>query len=532
MSGHPGSEENLLSLKRFFYWPGMYKWVRTLTKSCLTCRKNKQTRKDQNTAPNEKWGEELSYPFHTVHNDHKGPLNPMSEGKRRCLVVLDAFSRFIQVYPVKLTDATHTIEVMSIFITSFGILQKLVYDQGTSFMVKDFSTFFLEFGITHAPRTKWAPWTNVKVEIQNKRLSRHFRCYLSEAGNNWAKLARQFAFAHNTAVNSSTGTTPYEIVFGFKPQIPIFLKLGLVRDDNDLCQSEFCQYLPNHTHVNEVVHASTIYYSRKARLSCSTAKLNSRIYIAKCIGKSEKPIIVLCPTETSTNLPNHYELDKKFSWKITMFHSENLKNFCELRSGPYIVTKVITKANYEIALEADQTRTQVVHRNHLVDYFPRDNELPNLLSNYEKPFNDEKTERFYNENAKCRLFQLNQPINSFVEREHLNDYLPIFLDTCGPSRMDTTIKSPVKNNSCHPTPNLLASSPDSGIPQSFPHTPLSFQSESPVITSQPTTPSPLPRTSNINPTNLQSTSTDTTPRSRNAGTLRNIPREWYGKPYF
>ena len=98
--------------------------------------------------------------------------------------------------------------------------------------------------------------------------------------------------------------------------------------------------------------------------------------------------------------------------------------------------------------------------------------------------------------------------------------------------MDTTIKSPVKDNSCHSTPNLIASSPDSGIPQSSPHTPLSFQSESPVITSQPTTPGPLPRTSSINPNNFQSTSTGNTPRSRNAGTLRNIPREWYRKPYF
>ena len=205
------------------------------------------------------------------------------------------------------------------------------------------------------------------------------------------------------------------------------------------------------------------------------------------------------------------------------------------------MTKVITKVNYEIALDADPTRTQVVHRSHLVEYFPRDNELPNLLSNYEKPFNDDKTEHFYNEYAKCRLSKLNQPIDSFVERQHLNDYLPIFPDTnvsaitnghCEPSPMDTTIKSPVKDNSCHSTPNLSASSPDSGIPQSFPHTPLSFQSESPVITSQPTTPSPSPRTSSINPNNFQSTSTDATPRSRNAGTLRNIPREWYGKPYF
>ena len=97
--------------------------------------------------------------------------------------------------------------------------------------------------------------------------------------------------------------------------------------------------------------------------------------------------------------------------------------------------------------------------------------------------------------------------------------------------MDTTIKSPVKHNSCHSTPNLSASSHDSGVPQSSPHTPLSFQSESPVITSHATTPSPLPRTSSNNPNNFQSTSTGTTPRSRNARTLRNIPSEWYGKPY-
>ena len=189
LSGHPGSKKTLLSLKRFFYWPGMYKWVRTLTKSCLTCRKNKQIRKDQNTAPNEKWGEEIPYPFHTVHIDHKGPLNPMSDSKHHCLVVTDAFLRFIQVYLVESTNATHTIEAMSTFMTSFGNPQKLVYDQGTSFMSTDFSTFLLEFGITHAPRTKWSPWTNGKVETKNKHLSRYFRCYLSEAGNNWAELA-------------------------------------------------------------------------------------------------------------------------------------------------------------------------------------------------------------------------------------------------------------------------------------------------------------------------------------------------------
>ena len=132
----------------------------------------------------------------------------MSDCKHHCLVVIDAFFRFLQVYLVKSTDATLNFEVMSTIISSFGIPQKLVYGRETSFMSTDFSTLLLEFGITHAPRTKLSPWTNGKVEIQKKHLSRYFRCYLSEAGNNWAKLAFQFAFAHNTSVNSSTGTTP------------------------------------------------------------------------------------------------------------------------------------------------------------------------------------------------------------------------------------------------------------------------------------------------------------------------------------
>ena len=104
-----------------------------------------------------------------------------------------------------------------------------------------------------------------------------------------------------------------------------------------------------------------------------------------------------------------------------MFRSENLKKMCEFRSGPYIVTKVNTKVKYENALDADPTRTQFVHRNLLVDFFPRDNELPNFLSSYEKPFTDDKTEQLDNEYAANQLSQLNQPTDSIVEQQHLND---------------------------------------------------------------------------------------------------------------
>ena len=71
---------------------------------------------------------------------------------------------------------------------------------------------------------------------------------MKQSGNNWSKLTSKFAFAHNTSVNYTTGQTPYEIVFGTKPQVAMTLKLGLLRDKDKQCKSEFCDGLQYHTH--------------------------------------------------------------------------------------------------------------------------------------------------------------------------------------------------------------------------------------------------------------------------------------------
>ena len=57
--------------------------------------------------------------------------------------------------------------------------------------------------------------------------------------------------------------------------------MGLVREDNDLCQSEFFQFLPNHTHVNMERGHSLIDSFLGSKFPTAIAKLNSRIYIAR-----------------------------------------------------------------------------------------------------------------------------------------------------------------------------------------------------------------------------------------------------------
>ena len=214
MSGHVGLDKTLANVKDFF-WPGMYKWIENLIAKCLDCQKiNKNGERDIHEAPLEKWTDTVPFPFHTVHIDHKGPLNPPSNAKHHCLVIVDSFSRFIQVYPVRSTDAVDTINALEKFILSFRIPQKLVYDKGSAFMNQDFTSYIHELGITPAPRTAYSPWTRGKVEIQNKHLGAHFRIFLEQARGKWDKLAPKFSFSQYLVPNASTGISSYEIVFG------------------------------------------------------------------------------------------------------------------------------------------------------------------------------------------------------------------------------------------------------------------------------------------------------------------------------
>ena len=222
MGGHMGAAKTYNKAKRFYYWPGMFDWICALTADCLPCQNNKPKPKHRNEEPLEEWQNE-TVPFRTIHIDHKGPLHPPRNRNIHCLLVTDAFSRFLMVYPVTNTGAQATISAVEKWIHSFGILQSIVHDRGTVFINTEFINWTKELGITLRPRTAHSPWTNGKIETENQHIARYWLNFLNNAGNNWSSLAPKLAFAHSSSVNYTTGKTPYEIVFGTKPQIPMFL---------------------------------------------------------------------------------------------------------------------------------------------------------------------------------------------------------------------------------------------------------------------------------------------------------------------
>ena len=108
MGGHMGATKTYANTKRFYYWPGMFDWICALTADCLTCQNKKPKPKHHNEVPLEEWQNE-TFPFRTIHIDHKRPIHPTSASNVHCLLIVDAFSRFLKVYPVRNTTALATI---------------------------------------------------------------------------------------------------------------------------------------------------------------------------------------------------------------------------------------------------------------------------------------------------------------------------------------------------------------------------------------------------------------------------------------
>ena len=247
MGGHKGASKIYNNPKRFYYWPGMFDWICALTSDCLTCQNNKPKPRHRNGVQLEEWLNK-TIPFRTFHIDLKGLLHPPSNRNLHCLLVIDAFSWFIMIYPNTNTGAQATIAVVEKWIHSFGIPHPIVHDRGTAFINTEFINWTKELGITLRPSTAHSPSTNGKIETQKQDIARYWRNFLIDAGNNLSSLAPKLAFAHNTSVSYTTGKTPHEVVFGTKPQILMSLKLRIRRNKHKLCCFEFSEDLPSHSH--------------------------------------------------------------------------------------------------------------------------------------------------------------------------------------------------------------------------------------------------------------------------------------------
>ena len=67
------------------------------------------------------------------------------------------------------------------------------------------------------------PQTDGQTKVVNRSLSNLLRCLVGEHVCSWEFVLPIAEFAYNSSVNKSIGMSPFEVVTGYKPRMPVDL---------------------------------------------------------------------------------------------------------------------------------------------------------------------------------------------------------------------------------------------------------------------------------------------------------------------
>lgn len=107
-------------------------------------------------------------PLNTYHLDHLGPMTSMSKLYKYLLVIVDGFSKFVQVYPTKTTNAKEVLDKLTKMQPIFGNPQRAITDKGVTFTSSNFKNFCAKENIEHVTITTGVPCGNGQVERINR----------------------------------------------------------------------------------------------------------------------------------------------------------------------------------------------------------------------------------------------------------------------------------------------------------------------------------------------------------------------------
>ena len=126
---HPGIVKMKELARSYVWWPGIDKDIELAVKGCADCQ---SVRNSPASAPLHNW-ELPTGPWQRVHIDFAGPfMNSMF------LIVVDAYSKWPEVIPMKSTTAENTVTCLRRIFSRFGMPLHLVSDNGPQMMSEVF----------------------------------------------------------------------------------------------------------------------------------------------------------------------------------------------------------------------------------------------------------------------------------------------------------------------------------------------------------------------------------------------------------
>uniref|UniRef100_A0A3B3WF82 Integrase catalytic domain-containing protein n=1 Tax=Poecilia mexicana TaxID=48701 RepID=A0A3B3WF82_9TELE len=158
-------------------------------------------------------------------------LEPARNGVENVLVMTDVFTKYTIAVPTRDQRASTVARVITQeWFYKLGVPSRLHSDQGRCFESAIFQQLCWLYSVGKSRTTAYHPAGNGQCERFNRTLHNLLRTLPQSQKQDWAACLPQVLFSYNTTPHQSTGESPFFLMFGREPNLPVDFALGRVPD--------------------------------------------------------------------------------------------------------------------------------------------------------------------------------------------------------------------------------------------------------------------------------------------------------------
>ncbi len=220
-AGHPGRDETIRKVTEILPWTGMRQWIADYVKGCTTCQQNKIMTHKKRIPLYRITTKEGTLPFQQITMDLITGL-PQQHGHNAILTIVDhGCSRAAIFLPCSDTITGPGIAQLYLDYVYrwFGLPTKMISDRDPRFTSHFGKALSEKLGIERNLSTAFHPQTDGLSERKNQWIEQYLRLVTSNDPKGWTHWLALATTVHNNRINTTTGLSPNQILFGYNPTL-------------------------------------------------------------------------------------------------------------------------------------------------------------------------------------------------------------------------------------------------------------------------------------------------------------------------
>lgn len=222
--GHLSAGRVEAEIRKDYSIPKLSEKCARVVAQCVTCilSSRKSGKQEGLYNPIEKG----NVPLDTYHIDHLGPLPSTAKNYKYIMVIIDAFTKYVWLYPVRDTSSANVLKRLEFQQECFGSPRRIVTDRGTAFTSLDFRAYCEKERIDHELITTGVPRGNGQVERVNGIIIPALTKLSILDPLKWFQHTKYLQRFLNSTITRSTKKSPFELMFGVAMRNPEDLPLA------------------------------------------------------------------------------------------------------------------------------------------------------------------------------------------------------------------------------------------------------------------------------------------------------------------